>query len=150
MDEGEEWFVMDSILQKLIFAGGGGGGVSGEFTVPDSGSTYEISFGKTISNYLFLIEATDDTKTAILNSGQTSSRAFAFVGVYPKREANDHEASNNALTQRLKPSDGSVDASTTTVTCTDSAVSLPIGGFGSGVNYVFAGCTYKYVIAPFE
>lgn len=56
--------------------------VKGTYTVPSSG-TAKLEFGKAFNKYMFFIEMADESKTILMNSGETGNRTFAVIGCYP-------------------------------------------------------------------
>lgn len=120
---------------------------SGTFTTPSSGSTYTLTFSNTYSKYLICIEATDDTKAAIIASGVSGTRTFALVGIYPKRTANNATVEKNTLLQKINPSTNVADASeTANYTYTDTSITMSLGNFNAGANYLYTNCSYNYYI----
>ena len=124
--------------------------IKGTFTTPESGSYYTFNFGKTLNAYFFLVEMTSDSKTALINSGQTAARTFAFIGVYPKRSINNSEVSNCVLIQRYNPSNGNTDAGAlSTVALSNSSIEFPMSSVGNA-NYIYRGYSYNYTIVSLE
>ena len=125
--------------------------VSGSFTVPNDGSSYTISFGKTFSKYIFYIEATDDTKTALLNSGLSASRAYMFIGSYPKTAVNNVENNYTCAYQRVNPSNGTVDMAVNSgATLTSTSINIGTGLFTSGAFYLYKGYSYNYFVCEIK
>lgn len=130
--------------------------LSGTFTVPASGTTYTLSFGRTISKYIFLIEATDDTKTAIVSSGYNGAKPYAFIGVYPKRQINNTDNSIDTLTLRLNPSTsaqstGTMSGGSNPYSITDTSITIGATALtSSGATLLINGYSYKYYVAPID
>lgn len=125
--------------------------IKGTFTTPNSGDYYTFNFGKTLNTYLFLVEMTSDSKTELINSGQTVVRTFAFVGIYPKRSINNSEVSNCVLIQRYNPSNGDADGSSlSTVALSNSSIEFPMTQIGGAANYIYCGYSYNYTIVSLE
>ena len=57
-------------LRRMVMAQMASGAqfVKGTFTVPDSGSSYTINFGKTFSSYLYVIEMSDLSKQSLIQT----------------------------------------------------------------------------------
>jgi hypothetical protein len=133
-------------------ATGGAKTESGTFTTPSSGSSYTLNFDNTYTEYLIVIEATDATKTAILNSGVSAFRTFAVVGHYPKFTAGSLESAYETLMVRVNPSTSATNAAAVVTEAnvlyyTGSSFTMSLGAFTSGANYLYRGYTYKYYIA---
>lgn len=126
--------------------------VSGSFTVPNDGiGYYTISLGKTLSKYIFYIEATSASKTEILNSGLNANKAYMFLGCYPKTEVNNVENAYTACYQRVNPSSGAVDMATNSgAVLTDTSIRLPVGAFATGAFYLYNNCTYNYFVCEIK
>ena len=119
---------------------------AGTFTCPDSGSSYEFQFSKTYSKYMILIEATDETKQAIIASGQTAGRTFAVLGFYPKLSINNSTNDNTALLNSYNPSTGAMGGMyASNFDFTSTSVTVPLSSMGSAY-YLYRGYTYKYSI----
>ena len=125
--------------------------LKGTFTTPSSGDSYTFEFGKTINAYFFLVEMTSSSKTALMNSGQTAVRTFAFLGVYPKRNVNNSEPSNTVLIQRYNPSNGNADGTTvSTVIASNSSIEFPMATLLGNANYIYRGYSYNYTIVALD
>lgn len=127
--------------------------ISGTFTVPnDSGNRFTLQFGKTFSKYLFLIDATDETKEAIIASGANGNRAYAVFGAYPMPSINNEIPSLNETYCRINPNTMAVSTGYSTSMATPNADSIVMeaGNFVSGAQYVYQGCSYKYYIVSLD
>lgn len=129
--------------------------VSGSFTCPDSNTTQVISFGKTFNKYLFLIEMTESSKTALINSGVAYDKSYAFFGLYPITSINNHDASVNAASLRYKPSADSLSSGTTgsALTCTDTSITgivRPVDHSSSAQHLLIRGYTYNYIVISLD
>lgn len=122
--------------------------VSGTFTTGNT-TTYKIEFGKTFSNYLYLIEMTGESKTALMNSGQTSAKMFACIGMYPPAMFdNSHPGVKNYMSNRINPSTLTIDYSTSaTVTAIDeTSITFGNHSISNGANSLYRGYSYTYYI----
>ena len=125
--------------------------ISGTFTVPSSGSNYTVNFGETFGSYLFLLEMTDESKASVLSSGSTYARAYAYIGIYPRRSINN-TPSQSILYDRYNPSTSasSYDALTGTQLSLSSITLDIIGMTASGAASLVKGCTYNYVVVSLD
>lgn len=122
----------------------------GEFTCPSSGSSYTLSFGKTFSKYVAVIEMTDSSKTALVNSGLTAARTFAMMLIYPKLAIGNMENNYQAIFHRFNPSNNVMDnGAPTTCTFTSSSITIPMGTTSSA-NQLYQNYSYKYYVAEIE
>ena len=138
-------------MMQIMAQGSGAEYVSGSFTCPSSGSSYELSFGKTFTKYLLFIEATDGAKTSIMSSGQSGARSYAIWGSYPKLSIGNTESAITTLLNRVNPSTSATDVGKTTgFTYTGSSVTCPMGALTSGANYVYRDLTYNYYIVEIK
>lgn len=143
-------------IRRMLFAMGGGNMgadfVKGSFTVPNDGYTYIINIGKTFSKYLYYFEMTDDSKTALHNSGQTAARMFACIGAYPNAEFDEGSDTFGYYSVRVKPSDGTIDksASASPSAMDGSSITIPISAISSGANAFYKGYTYNYYIVEIK
>lgn len=120
--------------------------LTGTFTTGSSDTSYTISFGETISKYLFKIEMTDESKTTLINSGNASARTYAFTGMYPSPGINNSSPSNCMTTYRVKPSAGTFDYSQTTLNATSSSITISCVNIDGGAQYLYRGYSYNYTI----
>ena len=140
------------IMGKVLAAMAKGAEViKGTFTVPDGGVNYTLNFGKSFNSYLFLIELDGDGKTAVINSGSTYARAFAYIGAYPRKSINNTEA-ESILVDRYNPSssEASYGALTGTQLSVNSITLNTIGITGSGATSLVKGLTYNYTIISLD
>ncbi len=126
--------------------------VSGTFTVPADATSYTLEFGKTFSNYIFLVEATDNAKTSIMSSGSTNARGYAYIGVYPKREINSEEYSSNVYVMRVIPSTGTLSNGVTGGSmCSETGITFStVDVTASGWSSLVKGLTYNYFIVAID
>lgn len=140
----------------MMAMAGGAQFVKGTFTVPDSGSSYTLNFGKTFESYLFLIEMDSASKTMLVNSGEDGNRIYAQYGMYPMRSINNETPSVMYAINRINPStqavssyygNGAVSANTpadsTKITFNSAAVT-------AGISYLYRGYTYNYYIVEIK
>lgn len=99
--------------------------VKGSFTTPNTGSSYTLEFGKSFSKYIFLIEADDDAKDTIKNSGYNANKTYSFFGIRPTRSIGTTETNWNTILSRINPSSPSSASSLSTSTVfTDSSITI--------------------------
>lgn len=141
-----------SAIQAMAFAKAVNGGSSsvetGSFTVPDQGSDYTVTLQNTFPECLIFIEATEESKAAILASGQTAPRSFAFIEHYPGLKINNTETPEYVFAYRVNPSTGDLSFANAEnyILYGNSAMTLSIGSFSTGANYFYKGCSYNYTI----
>ena len=136
-------------IRKMVMAQMAKGAeyITGTFTVPDSGSSYVIYFGKTLERYIFLIEATDESKTAIMESGINGTKSFAFIGIYPRLSIDTYNANFNGTYARINPSTKEMSSIVATnVDPTASSIGFNVNSLADGSSVIFRGLTYKYTI----
>ena len=139
-------------IRKMVMAQMAGSNViKGTFTAPTGQSSYTLNFGKTLSKYLFTIEMTDASKTALLASGQSSAKMFACEGMYPVPSINSNNIDYCMLSYRVVPSTGVVSYSATAITGIDgSSITFYNNTYGSGTNVLYQGSSYNYSIIPID
>ena len=126
----------------------------GSFTTPLNENTYTLNFGETFSgDYLIVIEATDDTKTAILNANVNYKRAYGFIGKRNNFIINSSSASTNYLIDRINPSSSEIDRVLSgSPTYSDSSVT--IGNYDIAFQYatncLFQGYSYNYYVVEIK
>ena len=122
----------------------------GTFTT-DTGSTYTLSFGKTFSSYLYYVEMTDASKTALQNSGQTSAKMFACFGAYPNIEFGNSDA-GGFLAFRVNPSTNAIDKSASAAPSSINSTSITFGNnaITGGSNGLYREYTYDYYIVEIK
>lgn len=125
----------------------------GTFTTDDNG-TYTLSFGKTFSSYLYYIEMTDESKTALHNTGQNSARMYACLGIYPKNKFNGNNYPYNAYSAyRVNPSTDEMSLSTSTQASAIDGSSISFNNTAitaSGANNLYRGYSYNYYIVEIK
>ena len=124
--------------------------VSGSFTVPNTGTSYTLDFGKTFSNgYIFMIEATETSKTSIMNSGSSYARGYCYLGVHPTRYIGGQEYTSTIYVMRVAPLTGDLSngvRSGTTV-LTNTGITLgTVDIAASGWSNLVHGLTYNYYV----
>ena len=126
---------------------------SGTFTCPDSDTTYSITFKKQMNRYLYLIEMTDESKTAFLNSGQTSARAFTYHGLYPKPSLSNMTSDYANISTKYNGSTSTVTGAVTasyTTTSTYIRNNVRAINAASSTNYYVRGYSYNYWIISLD
>lgn len=142
--------MMELRRRLMIHMAQGAEVVKGAFTVSTTG-TYTLNFGKTFTKYIYLIEMTDSSKTALMSSGQTSAKMYSCIGEYPSPKINNDSLANTYLSFRIIPTTGVISASSsTTGTADESSVALNSNSIGSGANSIYNGYSYNYTIVSLE
>ena len=137
-----------------LMASGGGGVevIKGSFTVPSNATSYTLSFGKTLSGYLFQVEASADSKTAIMSSGSTYARTIVWTGYWPKKTIGGNTFNDIILANRVQPSTGTMSNGVPSPSiCSDSGLTFStVGVMESGWAAVVKGETYDYIVIPLD
>lgn len=136
-------------LSKVFNGGGSSANVeTGSFTVPDQGSEYSVTLQNKFAECMIFVEASDESKTAILGSGQSAPRAFAFLAHFPGLDINDGKTPEYVFAYRINPSSGDLSFANAEnyLLYGDKSMTISVGTFGTGANYFYRGCTYNYVI----
>lgn len=121
--------------------------LTGSFTVGSDDTSYTISFGETISKYLFLIEMTDASKTTLSGSGNASPRSYAFTGMYPSPGVGNNAPATCMTTFRLNASTSELSYSQTTLSnATTSSITISAVTLSGGAQYLYRGYSYNYYI----
>ena len=143
--------VMQRRRGLMMSMAGGADYVKGAFTVPDDANNYVINFGKTFSNYLFLIEANEDSKEAILDSGATTNLLYEVLGIFPTPQISAYSSGTNAVSYRINPSTQGTSAGDPNITTTTSSVQLACSDLiGGSVNGLYRGLAYNYYIVEIK
>lgn len=125
----------------------------GTFTTDSSASTYTINFGKIFSRYLYLIEMTDASKTALMSSGQTSAKMYSCFGIYPPPAFDSlHSATRTYLSTRINPSTSNIDYSSSAVATNldESSITLGNNAITGGANGLYRGYSYTYYVVEIK
>ena len=121
--------------------------ISGSFTVPSSGSSYILSLGESLERYIFLIEATNYSKTQIMQSGIDGAKSYAFIGIYPKLSIDSIDANFSGIYAKINPStEASSNTSATNVNPGDNKIYFSINTLANGSSVLFKGLSYNYTI----
>lgn len=126
---------------------------SGTFTTDDSAASHTINFGKTFSKYLYLIEMTGESKTALMNSGQTSAKMFSSIGTYPPLIFDStHQANKTYLSYRMNPSTSEISYSTSAVATNldESSITLGSNAIAGSANGLYKGYSYTYYVVEIK
>ena len=146
--------LMDIRRQMMgVIAGMAGGAdyVSGTFTVPNSVTSYTLDFGKTFSKYLYLVEMTDESKTALKNSDIDAARAFGYVGIYPNLSINNVDYTSNSMYARYKPTTNSVSGGNLSASSyTNSSITFPVNSVATSITPLYNGYSYNYFIVEIK
>ena len=126
--------------------------VSGNFTVPDGISNYKISIGKTINNYVWYVEMSEASKSALMETGNSEKKAYAFLGKYPTPQINNKSLSNTSFWSfRVTPSTGDINTLIGYVAQIDNTgITIGAGAVGGAANALVRGYTYNYYIYEIE
>ena len=144
-------------LRELMLLGAKGAGgdvdyISGTFTVPSNATNYKFEFGKTISSYLFLIEATEESKTEIVNSESTNARAYVWFGTYPVTVIDNKNTANCFFANRIQPSTEAIsNGAMSNSAMSDTGISFTVVGMtDSGWGSLVKGLSYNYYVAEIK
>lgn len=141
-----------SAIQAMAFAKAVNGGSSsvetGSFTVPDQGSDYTVTLQNTFPECLIFIEATEESKAAILDSGASGPRAFAFLAHFPGLDINDGQTPEYVFAYRVNPSTSELSFANAEnyLLYGTASMTVSVGSFSTGANYFYKGCSYNYTI----
>ena len=125
--------------------------VSGTFTAPESGSSATLSFGKTFSKYMLFVEMTDDSKIALLASGQSSAKMYAFDAMYQIPTIDNGHPDPCIMSYRVVPTTGVKSYSASTIIeMTGSSFTITNNTIGSGANVFYRGYSYKYYVVEIK
>ena len=126
--------------------------VKGTFTAPNNVDSYTINFGKTLSKYLYYIEMTDESKTVLHNSGQTSAKMYACYGIYPATVFNGSSINNYYMSHRVVPSSGELNVSSNAIlkAVDGSSVTIGLAAITGGANNLYKDYTYNYYIVEIK
>ena len=123
--------------------------IRGQFTVPlDTGNKYTLQIGKTLSQYMFFVEATDESKQQLMELTINNAKMIGAMGCYPARAVNNVSLSPNySMFFRVNPTTGVLDATNNqTISYYDSYIEIYARSIDSGAVQVYKGLTYNYVI----
>ena len=125
--------------------------LKGTITIPNDGSSYTFNYGKSFGSYMIFLEMTDDSKTAVLNSGSTYARSYSYIGIYPRRSINNTPC-ESLLAQRYNPSSSTSSYGALTGNqLGTSSLTLPAANItASGWDALVKGLTYNYVIVSLD
>lgn len=140
------------IRRRLIrqMASSGKNFISGTFTTNNE-TPWRIPFGKTFNNYMYMIEMTDESKTELSNSGQTSAKMYACCGIYPAPVFGNNSLEKQIISYRVNPSNSELSTSASSiVTCSNNQIEINNNTIGSGANVLYKGYTYKYIIVSLD
>lgn len=126
--------------------------IKGSFTVPNSGSSYTLNFGKTFAKYLFIIEATDESKATMISSTTVSAaKLYCLVGSFPSPGINNTPGVGK-LANRYTPSTEALGSVGTKYnTCGESSIVFTVAPFETGgANYLYNEFSYNYYIVEIK
>ena len=120
-------------------------------TVTATGTSCTISFGKSYSNYLFLVEMTADSKSELMDSGRTNVISFAWFGIHPERKINNIENGAKQTAVRIKPATSEMSNSISGGTMTDSSISFNVADLSAtSPTSMRTGYSYNYTIVSLD
>ena len=121
--------------------------VKGTITVPNDSSYVNLNFGKSFSKYLFFIEATDESKQTMLNTGINGNRTYAMIGCYPDVTIGEITESYNVFVSRINPSTSAKSTTYTSFTQSESSIGISaVDIYSGGANEMYKGYSYNYFI----
>ena len=124
--------------------------IKGSFTT-NNNATYTINIGKALDKYLFIIEMTDESKSDLLSTGQTSAKMYACAGMYQTPEINKIRPEDCILSYRVVPTTGVTSYSGSTINgINDSSMTFTNNTPQNGANVLYRGYTYNYMILPID
>ena len=114
---------------------------------------YDFQFGKTFNKYIYYFEMTDESKTALKNSGSTATdNVFAFMGAYPTFNIDSTPATTTSMRTSLKVSTSDVDRGVTTDgvrSCGPTSMQLMCRDVKTRFAF-YKGYTYNYYIVEIK
>ena len=146
MDRTSLWELM------LLAAGGSGSGakvIKGTFTIPDSGNSYTLEIGKTLSKYAYIIEMTDASKAVLMDTDIDGTKTFMTYGVYPSPSIGLNVINNSNANARINPHTGAVTGSfngTPVFSISGSQLGLTCNALDFGAYILYYGYSYNYAI----
>ena len=115
---------------------------------PEETGTITVSFGKTINNYIVLIEMTNASITTLENAGITSNKTYTFIGMKDFKQIADAQPTSQSLAVRYNGSSANT-AAVSTITMYDDRFTIPVADItSSSANVLWSGYTYNYTIIP--
>ena len=124
--------------------------IKGTFTAPSGASSYTLNFGKTFNKYIYLVEMTEESKTALVNSGITAIRAFAWVGIWPNVSINNVAYASNSLYARYNPSTNETSGGVMSASSySNSSITFAVSNLTS-ITTLFEGYSYNYYIVEVD
>lgn len=119
--------------------------ITGVFSTSITGKQ-KITFGRTLSRYFFIFELTDQSKQALMLSGNTNPRGFMFFGVYPPPNIDSNDI-NTIYSGRVIPNTGELSSTTTSVILPEGdGLSVYVG---TGNSSVYIDYDYNYTIIAY-
>lgn len=138
---------------EAISGGGGGGGITPiTGSVTPSAENTAISFGQTVSKYVFIIEMDSTSKASLIASGTSGNRLYYGMFLYPVPEINSKSHSKVIYYGRYNASSDSVSFSEQNLSAasdtgiTIKAYSLETSSAGS----LILGYKYNWMAIPLE
>ena len=127
--------------------------VSGTFTCGEE-TTRRIEFGQTFNKYLYLLELTDESKQALIDSGISYTKTYAWAGIFPRCLINGKTSNANSIGFRYTPeTDETITGSTGVITLQSDyfegyvrALSVSTGP----TNYLIRGYSYNYIVVSLD
>ena len=136
-----------SMMGVIAGMASGANFVKGSFTVPNSGASYSVDFGKSFDRYIFLIEADEDARETIIDSGLDASKAFAVIGTHPVLNINNVDVNFGEALARINPATSAVAMGSAKWGTTSSRINVGIAPLtGSTPSALYHGLTYNYYV----
>ena len=128
--------------------------LKGSFSVPaDYTGNYIINFGKSFSRYIYIIEMTDESKTALAQTGENNNKTYARLGLYPPFEIEGLRPNNSShMSTRINPSTQAIMSTVATTNGISSyAIAIATGDVTqTSANLLYLGYSYNYTIISLD
>ena len=127
--------------------------VSGTITCPNEDTQIQIDFGKTFNHYLFILEMTDDSKSALVASQTSGTASIAFIGVYPKRTINSVTVNSNMISERyIASSNTQTSGGTNVISCSSTYLKANVRAITEATlqSYLIRGYSYNYTVVSLD
>ena len=127
--------------------------VTGTFTCPNEDTQIQIDFGKTFNHYLFILEMTDASKEALVESAASGTASIAFIGVYPKRTINNVTINSNEVSERyIASSNTQTSGATNVIACASTYLKANVRAITEATlqSYLIRGYSYNYTVVSLD
>ena len=142
-------------LRRMVMAqmASGANYANGTITIGADWYNYVFQFGKTFNKYLYYFEMTDESKTALMNSGSTATdNTFALLGAYPTPNIDSTPATTYSMRTYVNVSNSTVARGTSTdgvQSCDPTSMTLQCRGLSTTTAF-YRGYTYNYYIVEIK